>query len=136
MKNLLVVVSVMLTMGLAGEAYAICGSPGDQRLNQTQAATALNGKRVNAVSPSGEDWKEDHCTSGALYKVGAGTAVDPRKQVGTWAIVGTGSNTTVQYSYTGLSPYTWSLWQTGSTVYFCNGASEIAHIVSNPAGPC
>lgn len=138
MKSYSVVVGAVLAVAGMGNALAICGTAGDNRLNQTQISSALSGKRINAVAPGGEDWKEDHCAAGALYKVGAGTAVDPRVKRGTWTIVGTGANATVQYAYTNGATYTWAMWQTGGTVYLCNGGGEVAHIVSSGAAgsPC
>ncbi|MDY0013845.1 MAG: hypothetical protein RBS40_13250 [Rhodocyclaceae bacterium] len=139
MKSALMVAGVVLAVGGMGEAFALCGSvQSDNRLNQTQIGTALSGKRINAVAPGGEDWKEDHCAGGDLYKVGGGTAVDPRVKRGTWSIVGTGVNATVRYAYTDGSTYTWSMYQTSGTTYFCNGSAEVAHIVTTgTAGtPC
>ena len=67
-----------------------------------------------AVAPGvgGEEWNEDHCAGGALYKVGDGSVVDPRAFRGTWA-VGSGNPALVTYIYTvgGSSTYEWTLWR-------------------------
>ncbi|QSA96055.1 hypothetical protein [Methylococcus sp. EFPC2] len=147
MKKKLAVMGLVLLAGISGEAMAICGTAGDVRIGTAPAIrTALSGKSIHAVAPapSNEDWKEDHCSVGAgtgpanLYKVGAGTPVDPRVKRGTWEITGIGNSRSVKYIYTGDGTYTWELWQTGANVYFCNGTTQIAHIVSStPAGaPC
>jgi len=140
MNKVWAIAGFVLAAGAAGNAVAGCGTvQGDARIgNQGQINGALGGKRINAVSPAGEDWKEDHCAAGALYKVGDGTAVDPRVRRGTWSITGGGNNRSVQYAYTGGQTYTWTLYQNGATLYFCNGTTEIARTVSiGTAGtPC
>lgn len=140
MKTVLAIAGVVLAVGAAGDALAGCGGvAGDNRIsNQGGIQGALGGKRINAVSPGGEDWKEDHCAGGDLYKVGAGTTVDPRVKRGVWSIVGTGNDRSVQYAYTGGSTYVWTLWQNGAVLYFCNSSGEVAHTVSiGTAGtPC
>lgn len=141
MKKVLAIMGFVLASGAAGNAMAGCGTvAGDSRIgNQGGINGALSGKRINAVSPAGEDWKEDHCAGGALWKVGDGSAVDPRARRGTWSIAGTGNDRAVQYVYTGAPAQpAWTLYQNGSTLYFCNGATEIAHTVSiGSAGtPC
>jgi hypothetical protein len=142
MNRSLALVGLLFAFAAASEAMAGCGAvAGDSRIgNQGGIQGALGGKRINAVSPGGEDWKEDHCSGGDLYKVGNGSAVDPRAKRGTWSIVGTGNDRSVRYAYTGdaNSPYTWTLWQNAGVLYFCSGGSEIAHTVSiGSAGtPC
>lgn len=146
MNKVLAIASVVLAIGAAGNAVAGCTTAdGSSRIgNLGGIKAALEGKRINAVSPAGEDWKEDHCAlsggagPGALYKVGAGTKVDPRVKTGTWRVSGSGNDRTVQYAYTGGSTYTWTLWQKGNVIYFCNGSTEIAHTLSiGTAGtPC
>lgn len=136
MNRSLALVGLLLAFGVASEVMAGCGTvAGDNRLSNLGGIQgALSGKRINAVSPGpgGEDWKEDHCPGGDLYKVGDGSAVDPRVKRGTWSIFGTGNDRSVRYVYTGdaNSPYTWTLWQNAGVLYFCSGGSEIAHTVS------
>ena len=151
----IVICSGILVAAFAGNAIAACGAVnGDNRLNQTQIATALDGKRIGALSPGGETWNEDHCAGGGtaavnLYKVGSGTAVDPRALRGTWQIIGTGTNAQVRYTYFQSPPtnnpatnlvYTWQMWvRSGtSTIDFCDGTTRIAEITSSAAAgtPC
>ena len=85
----------------------------------------LAGMRIEATAPpgppTGEEWNEDHCAGGDLYKVGNTTgtpseqAVDPRVIRGTWTTFGTDENSVVRYNYTGIgTPYDWTLWTDGS----------------------
>jgi len=89
------------------------------------SASDLVGKSVDA-SGGGENWKESHCgsgTSGQLWKVGAGTVVDPAVQIGTWSV----SGDEVTYDYgSAATTYTWTLRQSGSTYFFCKGSSLVA----------
>jgi len=99
-------------------------------------AATLSGMTINATSPAGENWKEQHVggSGGALNKVGLGCShpVDPTVPVGTWSVGKTGNpaNTArVTYSYTGGSSYTWSVHNNGNGTYtFCSGpgGNEIA----------
>lgn len=142
MKIHMGIVGVLLVTVMESAFGANCvGSPDENRLNATEISTALSNKTINAVAPSGEDWKEAHCAGGALYKAGDGTAVDPRALRGTWSVTGSGNDRTVTYNYTGGPTYTWSMYQNKTTnvVYFCNGSTEIARIVSSTNGagsPC
>jgi hypothetical protein len=95
----------------------------------------MSGKRVYAAG-SGDDWKEDHCAAGALYKVGdPQNPVDPRVNEGTWSAteeyieedgVFRGG---ITYNYTG-STTTYPFYlnvdntTTPTTVYFCNPVTD------------
>jgi hypothetical protein len=133
MKQHAVLVGAFLLCAHSASAIAQCSNAGGyQKLNGSQITTALSGMRLVAVGPS-DDWKEDHCPTGTLYKVGDGTPVDPRALRGSWQVVGD----QIRYSYTGDSgsPYTWDVWRKTSApnqgqLSFCNGASEIAHSTS------
>lgn len=72
--------------------------------------TLLTGRTVCAAL-GGDRWQERHVGGGALrdYKKGPTDAIDPTKQVGTWATSGSGGNTIVTYSYTGGSSYAFSV---------------------------
>lgn len=103
------------------QGNTVCGRPG----------TSYSG------APS-DRWQEEHQggpTSGELwdFKLGNGPSVDPRKQVGTWAITTTVSaDDTITHSYTGGQPFSWTVFgpqvnTVGTSVYyFCSGTSEFA----------
>lgn len=75
----------------------------------------LSDKRIEAVAvDDGEEWNEDHCASGALYKVGAGTVEDPRAYRGSWATNGANNLVTYDYTVQGTFSYAWSLWKNGA----------------------
>lgn len=140
--NRIVIVNLLLLAGFAGQAQAACPASGTATaMSQAQIDSFFPGKRIHATG-SGDDWKEDHCTGsgGNLYKVGDGSAVDPRKVVGTWT-TGGGADGTIAYAYTGASTYTWHILADNpaspTQVFFCDGSTEIAHSVSiGSAGPC
>jgi len=121
MKVLLVANAVLLA-GICGDAMAGCDADGfGQLLNTTtQINNNLSNKRIDATSPGGENWKEDHCPGGNLYKVGDGTPVDPRVLTGSWTLVDTtpgGSPNTgwaVRYNYGTGGVYTWKLYRRSS----------------------
>jgi hypothetical protein len=96
------------------------------------AASVLAGKSIDA-SGGGENWKESHCGSGKLWKVGAGTAVDPAVEIGTWSV----SGNDVTYDYGTGGSFTWTLHNDGgSTYFFCNGTSEVASGTLGALGEC
>jgi len=116
MKPCLVFIVILLAGVAVGASAASCSGTGT-RLNGAEIGTALGGKRIDAtavvVGTDGkfENWKEDHCSGGELWKVGAGTTIDPRVKTGSWAVVGSGTDSRVQYNYDGGSTYEWGLWQ-------------------------
>lgn len=95
---------------------------------QLASSPILRDQGIDATAPNGENWKEDHCSTGELVKVGCidgpppgtqpgdpdycTTATDPRKQVGTW-IPERRSFVTYNYGDPG-GPYRWKLYTTGS----------------------
>lgn len=99
---------------IAGPVLADCSDDGyETQLTDATTTTisdVLLGNSIDADAPDGENWKEVHCSSsgGELQKVGQGVGhpVDPQRVVGTWST----SGNTVTYTYTGLSPYTWTFW--------------------------
>lgn len=119
---------MVLAMGVV-EAVADCSQ-------STKAlASALVGSAINASSGGGENWKESHCgtgNSGELWKVGAGTAVDPAVKIGTWST----RAHEVTYDYGTGGTYTWTLHKVGTTYYFCNGTSEVASGTLETLGDC
>ena len=110
MKHLSIT-GMLLLMGIAGNAIA--GGCSDAGYKSPLNGNSLSDKRVEAVAPGGEEWNEDHCSSGELYKLGDGTPVDPYALRGNW----TSSLKTVTYNYTGDSgsPYLWTLWQNNAS---------------------
>lgn len=108
-------------------------------------AAFLNGKRIYAgnAPPGGtitEDWKEDHCSGGDLFKqgLGVGHPVDPYKKIGTWTDNGDG---TITYDYgSPATTFTWKLyvrkggglcWEdTSTTAIIATGAAI------GPVGSC
>jgi hypothetical protein len=97
---------------IAGPISADCSNDGyETQLSDSTSPTinsVLSSNSIDANSPGGENWKEVHCTNGDLQKVGLGVGhpVDPQRTVGTWSTTGD----RVIYTYTGLSPYSWTLW--------------------------
>lgn len=63
------------------------------------------------------------------FKKGPSDPVDPTKQVGTWSVSGTDSNTVVIYTYTDASgssgPYSFTVHSSGVNLSFCNGNAEV-----------
>lgn len=146
----IILLSVLFLGAALGDAMAVCRGT---RVTDIQAA--LENKFVCAArAPGGnlDTWSEEHGTlvGGGLlteYAKGPGDPVDPRKQVGTWTVVGNNTaSAVVKYSYTGDagSPYSWSLFFLGGSVYhFCSidGSTPIAtaHITAlpvNAGNPC
>jgi hypothetical protein len=121
---------------------ATCVSNGySSQYSESQIDGALTGNSVDADNPtSGENWKEDHCTGGDLFKVGAGTPGDPYRKVGEYQISSDGSDT-ISYTYTGLSPYTFTVWSNGTGLWWELGGDAKAidaDAVGSPAaaGTC
>ena len=115
-----VVTGFILALSL-GNTYAACS--GNTRMNATQLGIFV-GKTVCATLGS-DKWQEEHRGSGITgqlwdFKLGAGHAVDPTEQVGTWTIVGTGNNAVMRHSYTGGNSYDYAVYNNGNSTYdFC-----------------
>ena len=137
---------ILLLIGTTGNAFA-ANCTGDNSALQHNAEAVLGGQRITAVG-SGDDWEEDHCTNGTLYKVGTtesppkypgADSVDPRRPIGSWSPAGDN----ITYDYGSGGSYTFELWQTNctgatpdtcsGTYYFCNGSSEVARITNGPS---
>jgi hypothetical protein len=118
----------------SGEGFSI-------QLQDGSLSSALSGKRIlaTAPAPSNEDWKEDHCANGNLFKVGVSPTdpVDPRAYRGTWTVNESGASTTVTYSYTVGGSYTtpgWTLWKNDSdALCWEDSGNVIATTASAPA---
>jgi hypothetical protein len=155
MKTVNLIPGILLA-ALAVDAMAAC--PGT-RLNKQQIESQLNNTSITAVAPNNEDWKEDHCSGGDLYKVGTtesppkypgGPSVDPRALRGTWAAENLGSNrgAAITYSYyadpahstaIGYISGPFRVYLDGTTLYFCTEADvEVAHTTARGAltGTC
>lgn len=101
-------IGTLLLMGVANNSVANCI---DDNYLTAGVAADVSGKQIMAVAPDGETWNEDHCLSGDLYKLGAGTAVDPYAFRGTWSYSDSDGQVTYDYTVGGSSSYTWSLWK-------------------------
>lgn len=148
MKRIVLLTLILLA---ANSSNAFAGQPAPVpcdnggRLNQTQIATAVQGKLVCAVATTGGNrWSEEHLAGGQLWEYAKGPQdkVDPRRQAGTWTITGTGSNAAIQYNYGTGGTNTRALWSSDNVNYsFCNGATVVATatiraIPSSGANPC
>ena len=116
-------------------AFGAVGVSADCTTDPAVAASVLAGKSIDA-SGGGENWKESHCGSGAsgeLWKVGAGSTVDPAAEIGTWSVAGND----VTYDYGTGGTYTWTLHKNSSdTYFFCNGSSQVASGTLGSLGEC
>jgi hypothetical protein len=78
---------------------------------------------------AGDRWQEQHRAGGQLwdYKRGVGNAIDPEKQVGTYAFSGSGLSSSVTHTY-GSTAYSWKVYlhTSPNTYSFCVGFSEHA----------
>lgn len=119
------------------QSVAVAGACLDAGYNQgpltvAQINNQLSGRQVLAMAPGGEEWNEDHCDSGALYKVGTTEgppkhpdrpSVDPRAFRGTWTARAGGETNppriTYQYTVGGSSTFTWTLWRNTSNNDLC-----------------
>lgn len=120
MKRLMVT-SIALLVGIAGESMADCSS--NTKVTGSQLNTLIIGNTVCATRGA-DKWQEQHRAGGALwdYKKGPTDKVDPTKQVGTWSIAANN----VTYSYTGGSSYTYSVHgPAGGPYSFCSGGAEV-----------
>lgn len=120
MKSLRPLMLAMAGVVVSLPAMAQTTCPCVPGLSQVQGAAALSslltGRTACAVL-GGDRWKERHVDGGALidYKLGPSDAVDPTKQVGTWATSGSGANTVVTYAYTGGASHTFTVCTNGGT---------------------
>jgi hypothetical protein len=126
--------STVLLIGITGEAVALDCTSVANRMNKTQLADFFSGREIHAFSPQGDDWKEAHCSNHDFYRVGDGTAADPRAKEGTWSITGrTTTSAFIVYSYVSGSnqlSYQWVVYADNpnapTEIVFCNGTTLIA----------
>jgi hypothetical protein len=145
MRHSIALAIIFLMIIGGGPARAACSDSGySTQLMSTGGNTiqsALNGKRILATG-GGEEWREDHCASGALYKVeaSANDPVDPYAYRGQWSVSGQGSNSKVNYNYSvgGSSNFSWALWQNASGgLCWENSGNIIATAPApGPSGTC
>lgn len=75
--------------------------------------------------------QEWHQAGGTLtdYKLGP-NPVDPTTDIGSWGISGAGASTQVNYNYTDVGVFNYSVFRNGAvapyTYSFCNGSTEVA----------
>ena len=133
--------SILLLGGIAANATAD-NCTGDETAVQQDAGAVLSGQRITAIG-NGEEWREDHCTNGTLYKVGTGPqdpnspSVDPRTPKGSWGTNGLA----ITYSYDNSGPYSFELWRNnvGAGTYYLCGSEVAATITAGPStipDPC
>ena len=108
MKYLIFLAPILFIATTIPAAAGCVGLGFDEPLTASEIEDSLNGMRINTTAPGGENSKEDHCSTGSLYKVGAGNDIDPRKKVGTWSASG-GDH--IQYLYDGNQQYTFKLYE-------------------------
>lgn len=102
-------------------AMAACSAPAASQVRGGDLTTLLSGKTVCA-GRGGDRWQEEHHAGGVLkdYKKGSTDKIDPTKQIGTWEVTGSGSNTNVTYRYTGGSTSSYEVWDNKNGSYsFC-----------------
>lgn len=119
--------------------------PNYVRVNdRSEIVALLDGKRVEAKAPASapspdEEWNEDHCSSGALYKVGVSVndPVDPRAYRGIWGIFTVGSppneTSAIQYVYSQPNTFFWSLWKNSAGDLCWERVSDFRAIAVDPA---
>ena len=121
MMKLPIIAGAMVLAFVAEGAMAACSAPAASQVKNGDVTTLLSGNTVCA-SRAGDTWQEEHHADSTLwdYKMGDGHAVDPRKQLGNWAVTGNGAGTSVVYTYTGGSTFTYEVWDNGGGSYsFC-----------------
>jgi hypothetical protein len=114
-KKWWVVLGIGVVMAGNAAAQNACPCAGGNRLNQGQISTLLSGNTVCAVLGA-DRWQEWH-NGASIFELGENFATPDL--AGTWSIVGTGSNATVSYAYTGGSTWAYSVCQDGGSVHFC-----------------
>jgi hypothetical protein len=126
--KIMMVTSIVLFAGIAGEAMAIDCGGGTQLKNTGSApnvvANAISGKTVCATSGS-QKWQEYHQSGGSLidWKKGPSDPVDPTKTVGSWSTSGTGASSLVTYNYGTGGSYSYEVHLSGGTYTLCGVGS-------------
>ena len=137
---------MLILVGGVDTAWADCTN---NRVTGSAIDTLLSGKLVCGRPAAGytgnaaDRWQEEHIAGGTLfdYKLGPGSTVDPRVQMGTW----NRSGNSVVYVYNRYTPTVtvthdgiYQVGTTGNTYSFCQGNSEIvrANVVTNGGVGC
>lgn len=114
--------------------------------NAPTVGTCVNGSAANALTTlmnlslvcgrpgaaypgsANDRWQEQHRAGSQLwdFKQGAST-VDPTKQVGSWAVSGTGAASQVSHTY-GSTTYNWTVHNNGTHFSFCTGVGGAEHV--------
>ena len=156
-----IVASAIFLVVAVGQASAACTDPQVTDSTVPNLQTVLEGHTVCTTrtvtvgtGTRTDKYQEEHHSGDVVngaplwdYKLGDGDPMDPRKQVGTWAIVGTGPGTQVEYSYGAgtplpgdpAGPYRFSVHHAagGGTAYtFCgeSNTSEVLNATVIPSG--
>ncbi len=127
--------------GAAGQVAAqTCPCTGGSRLNATQISSTFSDFRVTSVV-SGQTHHLYHGTTGTLIacKLGRNSTMDPSEVVGTWQVIGTGSNATIRYNYSGGASFEYQACGAANQFSFCgvNGAQNFIvnrNIISGQGG--
>ena len=145
----IILTSVLLLMGVMGEAMAACADNATICYTQvTNLPTFLPDKTVCDGSPGNWKGQEWHSKSSGLaknlidYKHGPSSTNDPTAPVGEWSI----SGDTVTYGYyketnspgAGTVPYSYKVWNKGDGTYdFCNGGALVTNVtIQTGQGAC
>ncbi|WP_152485961.1 hypothetical protein [Methylohalobius crimeensis] len=129
MKIHLPVTADIILLSLVSSA-AMATSCTGQPMSETEILNTLNSRSIVAINlDTGEEWKEEHCPNGKLYKVGdpKNLAVDPRALKGSWSTSSININSTssiglVSYTYDSQNPltYTFTMFKDNTTIMFCS----------------
>lgn len=99
---------LLIASASSGTVLAQTSCAAGQRLNQTQLSNTFTGNTLCAQRGS-DKWQEQHRAGAQLWDYKLGTvAMDPTKQVGTWAISGEGANAVLRHTYGGPN-YDWAV---------------------------
>lgn len=116
----------------SAQAQTTCACSGGPLLNAGQLNSTLLGNTV-CVSDGAGGWtsQEQHRSGSQLwdYKRGSPHATDETRQVGTWNILGSGSNSRVEYIYNQFTPnatHEFRVCRVGTTATygFCPGTTS------------
>ena len=128
----------MLASAMTGEAMAACSGTQITSVSRPTLSRLLTGNSMCQTWP--EVAQEQHVSGGVLqdYKRGPFDAVDPTTSIGSWVVGGSGSRTTVKYTY-GSTSYYYQVFlvngnpgETGSTYDFCTGGTVKATATFRP----
>ncbi len=118
-----------------------CGS-GTVVSSDTGLSSLLGNKTVCASISANERWQELHSGNttggGPLtdYKRGPNDKVDKTAVVGSWSIVGNGSNTKVRYNYGSGGTYEYTVCQVNATTLNFCGVTNILGATLSSSPPC